>query len=252
MKVLKSSKSTLEGVDLFDLGLFRENFLKREATIRKKFSSFRKLVGSPMVPVGLDSRLDRMEYLDNGDFLLEHFDWEFYGAEKGELEKFVPLKDLAMVLNSLNKARYLASRQMIKSIGRSFKIDERSLVSLFIEYNLAKVGYNKMMGDFNLYRAVSSRNVPFKHVFSVSVVGALWFERMRNGLVNGYTEKLQSLKKLDMLDYPKIADTVEATDAIRSMLGLSNTLTILDRGKVASMIGLESELLNAICYLDQP
>jgi hypothetical protein len=156
-----------------------------------------------------------------------------------------------MVINSLNKARYLASRQKIKDVAGRTQNDEKQLVTLFLEYNLAKAGYNKMMRDFNLFRAVSRRNVPFRYIFAISVVGSLWFEMVRNGLVNGYTTQIQSINKEILLDYPVKMDTVAATDTIRSMLGLSCSLSILRKGKVGSSIGLESELMNSMCDLDQ-
>jgi hypothetical protein len=251
MKVLKHKRTQMDGVDLFDMGLLREGFLKREEMIRSKFSSFRQMTGSPMVPIGIDSRLDKVEIGSHGEFIIEHFDWELFGTERGEITKFLPLKDLAMVLNSFNKARYLASRQKIRNIAALTRTDERQMVPLFLEYNLAKVGYNKIMRDFNLFRAVSRRNVPFRYIFAISVAGSLWFEKVRNGLVNGYTEQLQSMNKEAILDYPKKVDTVAATDTIRSMIGLSSSLSILRQGKVGSSIGLESELLNSMCHLDQ-
>jgi hypothetical protein len=251
MKVLKQKRTRMEGVDLFDLNLLREGFLKREKMIRSSFSTFRKMTGSPMIPIGVDPRLDRVEIDPEGDFIIEHFDWELFSTGRGEITKFLPLKDLALVLNSFNKARYLVSRNQIRDIAFRTGMDEKQLVSLFLEYNLAKVGYNRIMRDFNLFRIVSRRNVPFRYVFSISVAGSLWFEIVRNGLVSGYTEKLQIMEKEDLLDYPKKVDTVMATEIIRSMIGLSSSLEILKKGKVASSIGLEAELMNSMCRIDQ-
>ncbi|MGA1820218.1 MAG: hypothetical protein ACMUHU_04325 [Thermoplasmatota archaeon] len=252
MKALKQDKTRIKGVDLFDLALMREGFLKRENSLRTRFSSLREFSGSPMVPSGVDPRLDRVEMDQDGNFMIEHFDWKPFGAESGEMAKALPLKDLAMVLNSMNKARYLASRQFLRNVSSKYRLEERQLITLFIEYYMAKGDYNQIMKDINLYRAVSGNKVPFRYVFSAAVVGALWFQVVQNSLVMGYTGKLHEMGKEDLLKYPKGADTIMGIQTMRSLLGLGSSLEVLKQGKVASSLGLEAELLNAFGFTDQP
>ncbi|MBN1390575.1 MAG: hypothetical protein JXA22_08040 [Candidatus Thermoplasmatota archaeon] len=251
MRVVKNVKARVEGVDPFDLGLIREVFLKREQVIRSRLAMLRKFCGSPVVPSCVDPRLDRVVVDTEGNFMIEEFNWTPYGVEPGGMVKTLPLKDIAMVLNSLNKARYLISMQLIREVCQKTGMDDRQMKTLFLEYNMAKGDHNQVMRDFNLFRAVSRREVPFRYVFSMTVVGALWFQLVQNQLVSGYTNRLHEIRKENMLSYPKGVDTVQGIETFRSMLGLGTSLEQLKQGKVASMIGLEAELMNVVCIQDQ-
>ncbi|MGA1866171.1 MAG: hypothetical protein ACMUFK_01745 [Thermoplasmatota archaeon] len=251
MKALKQTRVRMEGVDLLGLDLIRDTFLKKEELLRSRFARLRGFAGSPLVPACLDPRLDRVETDPDGGFMIEHFDWKPFGAETVEMSRTLPLKDLAMVLNSLAKARYLVSRQMIREACSRTRVDERQMMTLFLEYSMSKGDYNQIMRDFGLFSTISGRNVPFRHVFTIAVVGALWFQLVRNSFIGGYTSKLQKMGKDELLAYPKGIDTVQGVDTFRSMLGLGTSLELLKQGRVASAIGLEAELMNVICMSDQ-
>ncbi len=251
MRVLRHERSRIEGIDVVSLSLLRESFLKREGSIRSMVAGLRKFSGAPMTPTGLDTRLDRVEQAEDGTLTIGHFDWSFFNADREGLVKFLPLKDLALALNSLSKARYLASRKYLKKASREADLDERQLVTLYIEYSLAKPDYSSIMMDFNLFQALGERDIPFRKVFSASVISTLWYERVRNALITGYSEKLIEMGRSDLLDYPRKADTLEGIKAISCVLGLSEALRALSRGRVSSALGLESDLLNALMIKDQ-
>ncbi|MGA1847765.1 MAG: hypothetical protein ACMUHB_00360 [Thermoplasmatota archaeon] len=251
MKVLKSERAHVEGADLLSLSILREGFIKKENSMRARFARMRRFTGSPVVPVGVDTRLDRVEQSPSGEFIINHFDWEFHASEEKRLEKFLPLKDIAMVLNSLSKARYLASRRYLRRSSAATGLDERQLTMLYLEYSMAKPDYSSIMADFPLFNALGSRNAPFRYVFQASVVTSLWYERVRNGVITGYSDMLMSMDREDMLDYPRKADTVEGILTIQCMLGLSEALRAIGKGRVSSALGLESELLNAVMIRDQ-
>ncbi|MBN1540155.1 MAG: hypothetical protein JW939_08430 [Candidatus Thermoplasmatota archaeon] len=251
MKVLKSERVNVEGIDLPALSILREGFIKKESSLRARFARLRRFTGSPMVPVGIDTRLERVEQASSGDLVIDHFDWNFHGSGEKRLQKFIPLKDLAMVLNSLSKARYLSSRKFLRKASASSGLDERQLSLLYLEYSMAKPDYSSILADLPLFNALGSRNAPFRYVFQAAVVTSLWYERVRNGVISGYSDMLMSMDRADMLDYPAKADTVEGMITIQCMLGLSEALRAIDMGKVSSTLGLESDLLNAVMFKDQ-
>jgi hypothetical protein len=251
MRVLKSERVHVEGADLLSLSILREGFLKKEPAMRARFARMRRFTGSPLVPVGIDTRLDRVEQAPSGEFMINHFDWEFYASEEKRLEKFLPLKDIAMVLNSLSKAKYLASRRYLRRSSVTTGLDERQLTMLYLEYSMAKPDYTSIMADFPLFNALGSRMAPFRYVFQASVVTSLWYEMVRNSVISGYSDMLMSMEKGDMLDYPRKADTVEGIMTIQCMLGLSEALRAIGKGRVSSALGLEADLLNVVMIRDQ-
>jgi len=251
MKVLRSERVNVEGVDLSALSILREGFIKKESSLRARFARLRRFTGSPMVPVGIDTRLERVEQAISGDLVIDHFDWTFHGLGGKRLLKFLPLKDLAMVLNSLSKARYLSSRKFLRKASASSGLDERQLALLYLEYSMAKPDYSSIIADLPLFNALGTRNAPFRYVFQAAVVTSLWYERVRNGVISGYSDMLMSMDRAEMLDYPEKADTVEGMITIQCMLGLSEALRAINMGKVSSALGLESDLLNAVMFRDQ-
>ncbi|MFW3145192.1 MAG: hypothetical protein ACMUIE_00085 [Thermoplasmatota archaeon] len=234
----------VDGMDELSLDMFRTSFMKSEKQLRSRLGSIRSFRGAPILPVALDCRLEKIEHNSEGGYILNGFGWDFYGVEKEKLEKFLPLKDLSMLMNSFMKARYLTARQLFSNPDLPY--ESRQLQLLFLDYNLAKGGYAEMMEDFSVLRVMERRELPFKYIYKLSLVGSLWQERIRNSLVQGYTSELTGLGKEQLLSYPDKADTVKGIRAIQSMVALSDVLRTLERGRIPSSAGLESDLLCAL------
>lgn len=243
MKTLKTSLGRLriEGVDWAALDIFRNHFTKMERRMRASMGLLRAFRGSPTIPSALDSYLQRIQVDPQGNHIFTGFDHELFGVEKGKLESFLPLKDLAMIMNSLMKARYLTARKMFRSMGP--RVDPKPLSYFYIDYNLSKRNYRDMMKDFNVLRIFEGREMPFSFVHKISLVSALWYERCRNSLIEGYVKALSDLGKEELLSYPKGVDTVKGIAVIQSILGLSGALRAINLGKVSTSAGLESDLL---------
>ncbi|MFO8051592.1 MAG: hypothetical protein R6V01_07840 [Thermoplasmatota archaeon] len=246
MKTLKKhpDKLRLEGVDWSAMDIFRTHFRKVETRMRRTLGLIRTFRSSPTLPSGMDCRLERIQLGPEKNYIFNGFDFEFFGVEEGKLDRFLPLKDLAMVLNSFTKARYLTARRTFRSMEP--KVDPKPLTYLFLDYNLSKGTYGEMMKDYNVLRVFEGKEMPFSFVHKISLVGALWFERARNFLVEGYVNSLTDMGHDELLSYPKGADTIKGIRLIRSLLGLSGTLRSLDQGGVSSSAGLESDLLCAL------
>ncbi|MEA3558559.1 MAG: hypothetical protein U9R75_04830 [Candidatus Thermoplasmatota archaeon] len=237
-------KAKVEGVDETALDIFRTHLIKNDRMLRARLGLIRSFRSSPSLPAAMDCRLERVEVDPEGHHIFSGFDWDLYGVGEGKLVKFLPLKDLAMVLNSFMKARYLTARRAFRSMGT--KSDPQPFNYLFLEYNLSKGSYTEMMRDFNTMGTFEGKEIPFSYVQKISLVTALWFDRARNSLVGGYVRKLSEMGHDELLSYPERADTIKGLRMIQSLIGLSEALRVLGSGRVLSPAGLESDLLCAL------
>jgi hypothetical protein len=225
------------------LSLLRTALNQRQKNLRERFSGIRRFKGSPLVPSGLDSSLDHMDLDSNQKPYFRKFDWTFHDQEGGRITKVLPLKDLALVLNSLKKARYLSSMRIMERATRGRDMGRLDL--MFLEYNLAKKGYNSMMSDLNAFLHVRRRDIPFRYVFLTSIVSSIWYEKNRNSLILGYNEGLSGTENEDLLIYPRGADTLEGIKLMQILTSLSSASGTLSEG-IKSRVGLESDILTAL------
>ncbi len=243
-KVVKGSRLERYG-ELSGLSLLRSILVRRQKEIRERFSVLRRFKGSPLVPAGVDSRLDHVEFTGDGDPLFRAFDWSFFDPDEKGPARTLPLKDLSLISSSLDKARYLSARRLFtatagEAVGRQLSL-------MFLDYNLAKGGHSAMMEDLNVVSRISRRDVPFRVIFLASVISSLWMDRNRNALVQGYNEALSFTENEDLLMYPKGCDTIEGLRIMRALTSFSNAArTISERNGKVSIVGLESDLLSAL------
>ncbi len=225
------------------LSLLRGSLSQKHKVLRERFSLLRKFKGSPLVPSGLDCSLENIELQDDLKPIFRKFDWTFHSREGPRVTKVLPLKDLALVLNSLKKARFLSSARVMERISRGR--DMGMLDILFLEYNLAKESSTSMMRDLNAFLMVRKRDIPFRYVFLTSIVSSIWYEKNRNSLVLGYNEGLSGTENEDLLVYPKGIDTLEGIKMMQIIASLSSASRTLRDG-MKSKVGLESDLLTAL------
>ncbi len=225
------------------LSLLRTALNQRQKRLRERFSGIRRFKGSPLVPSGLDCSLDHLDLDSNQKPYFRKFDWTFHDQEGGKVTKVLPLKDLALVLNSLKKARYLSSTRIMERAARGRDLGRLDL--LFLEYNLAKESYTSMMRDLNAFLYVRRRDIPFRYVFLTSIVSSIWYEKNRNSLILGYNEGLSGTENEDLLIYPKGADTLEGIRLMQILTSLSSASGTLSEG-MKSRVGLESDILTAL------
>jgi hypothetical protein len=237
-KVVRNRRDPEKGLSLLKL-----SFSKRQKRMRERFSSLRKFKGSPLIASGLDCSLDKVEMDGYTNPIFRKFDWTLHNPEGSRITKILPLKDLALVLNSLKKARYLSSLRIMERALRGR--DASGLDLLFLEYNLAKKGYSYMMSDLNAFLHVKRRDIPFRLVFLTSITSSIWYEKNRNSLILGYNEGLSGTSKEDLLIYPRGADTLEGIKMMQILTSISSASKTLTEG-IKSRVGLESDLLTAL------
>ena len=245
-KVLKRKPSGPSN-EMPTLATFLGHLLREEKKVQGRFGSLRRFVGSPTMISGLDTGLDNIEWDGSGRFTFKRFDWSLHGREAETSSKLPLLKDLALFLNSLKKARYLSVKKEMRDISRRARKEREVLEVMFIDYNIAKPAYLQMMTDLGVYSAMGGRQVPFKHIFYLSAPTALWYERCRNSLISGYNEGLSATGREDLLTYPKGVDTLEGIRMMQVLTALSEaSRTLSDPEGPRSVAGLESELLSAL------
>jgi hypothetical protein len=243
-KVVRRSGRERRG-PLSGMSLLREVFMHKQDRIRERFSGLRRFKGSPMIPAGLDTGLDRIGIIGDDFPVFKKFDWSFFDIEGDEPQKTIPLKDLALVLNSLMKARYLSARRCFQN--SPLESMEKQLSLMYMDYNLAKDSYLSMMADIPTISLSERKEVPFRYVLITSILSSLWYEKNRNALIIGYNEGLTNSDAEDLLIYPRGVDTIEGIrllQVLTSLSSVSRTFEGLSGG--SSVVGLESDLLTAL------
>ena len=221
--------------------LLMRKLYQREREIRQKTARLKDLMGSPAITCLLDTSLERAE-IDDGQALFSNFDWSFSGDENRQLSKVPPLKDLSLALNSLMKARLLNARKAIRKEAVELRTDPSRLWLMYLEYNLSKRDYDSMRTDFKIRDLIRTRDTPFKKVFSLSIIGALWYELCKRELIRGYMDTMVGGDIPALLDYPKGTDINEALSSFQVMTAMSQVFSALSGGS-ASIPTLESELM---------
>lgn len=238
LKVLKrrSSEST-------PMGILSRSFRGREAAIKNRFAKLRDFRGSPSIASLLDSRLEKV-VISGGNFIFDRFNW-FPSGFENDVVMMLPLKDLALSLNSLMKNRYLSARKVLRDLSVSFNVDIGSLESMYIDYNLSKRNYDGMRRDLTISRFLSDSDSPFGSILAVSVASALWYDRCRNEIITGYTEGIESTGREELLEYPEKANTLDGIDLLQIFVSLSELSRNFSPG-AASSVGTESALLTVL------
>jgi hypothetical protein len=213
----------------------------KESEIRHRSSILKEMPGSPMIASLLDTSLERAELDAGGNFVFNSFGWRFSGSD-GERAKIVPLKDLALSLNSLMKARYLSSRKYVREMAQSYGGDMGNLWLMFLEYNLSRPEYDDMRKDLSFRDLVRIKETPFRRVMSVSMVGALWYELAQRRLVQGYVDGLSAIDGESLLGYPEGIDTLSAIKTLQVLTTLSE-LSSNALSPSASIPTMESDLM---------
>jgi len=128
-KVVRSSPrlDSLRTRGLEAIPLFERRLGPTIRQVRSGSSSIKKLVGSPQITSMMDMRLERMEIDGEGRFQVCDFDWHLHGDDRDKPLKTSPLKDLALVLNSLMRARYLSSRKAVMRSAPRLRSDGRMM-----------------------------------------------------------------------------------------------------------------------------
>jgi len=242
LKVVKRSASD-------PMEVLSRSMVEREGHIREIFSSLRGMAESPSVNPLVDCRLERMEF-DGRNFFLGRFDWSPPGLGNGII--LPPLKDLAMVLNSLLKCRLLSVKKTLRKISSIRGFDNRTMESLFMDYNLSKGNYDAMRRDLLLPNLVGDRGSPMSTVVVISIGSALWFELCRNSLVEGYNIGVEESQRYDLLEYPPGLDTSKGLLLMQAFMALSGAVHSLREGRGRrSDAGLESDLLTLLTSISQ-
>ncbi|MGA1822885.1 MAG: hypothetical protein ACMUIG_10200 [Thermoplasmatota archaeon] len=227
------------------LRILSRGFMARESRIKNRFSGMREFRGSPCITSLLDSRLEKV-MITGGVFVFDRFNWFPEGFED-ETVMMLPLKDIAMTLNSLMKNRYLSARKVLRDLAGNFKVDLSNLESMYIDYNLSKRNYDNMRRDLMVSRFLSDRDSPFGSILAISVASALWYDRCRNEIVNGYTEGVEATGRDELLEYPPGANTLEAIDLLQIFVSLSElSKNIGPTAGPQSTAGIESALLTVL------
>jgi hypothetical protein len=242
-KVVKSSpkQDSFRSRGLEALPMLSRRLHAKESEIRSRSSILKGMPGSPMIASLLDTSLERTDLRDGKDFVFNSFDWQFSSSE-GERSKVLPLKDLALSLNSLLKARYLASRRYVREIAQSYGGDPSNLWLMFLEYNMSRPDYDDMRKDVSFRDLVRIRETPFRRIMSVSMVGALWYELAQRNLVKGYVEGLSERGDGALLGYPEGTDTLAAIRSLQVLTALSELARTAGSASVSAPT-LESDML---------
>ena len=221
--------------------LLMRKLYQREREIHQRTARLKDLVGSPSLTCLLDTSLERAE-MEDGHPLFSNFNWSFSGDENRQLRKVPPLKDLSLALNSLMKVRLLNARKAIRKEAVELRMDPSRLWLMYLEYNLSKRDYDSMRADFRIRDLIRTRETPFKMVFSLSIIGALWYELCKREMVRGYMDTLMGGDIPALLDYPKGTDITEALSSFQVLTAMSQVSSLLSGGS-ASIPTLESELM---------
>jgi hypothetical protein len=221
--------------------LLSRRFHFKEAEVRRRSSILKEMAGSPMIASFLDPSLERADLDPKGNFVFSSFSWRLAG-DTDDPRKCLPLKDLALCLNSLMKAKYLASRRYVRDLALSLGLDWPNLWLMYMEYNLSRPGYDAMRKDISFKDLVRIKETPFRRIMSVSMVGALWYELVQQRLVQGYVEGLSSKGGTPLLGYPEGTDTLSAIRTLQVLAALSE-LSGTTGQFTASIPTLESDLL---------
>ncbi len=243
LKVLKGQSMISKGMGPEEarLSLLNGYLLRKERTIRSGIKGLRSFVGSPNISSCVDCNLERLSLINTDWFMFQDMDWEFHLDEEGPDRKMLPLKDLAQVLNSLLKARYLSARWIFSQFSRTKGVEREILDTLFLEYNLKKPTYRNMMPDLRIHRRIGE-DVPFRVIFDVSIISMLWYERCHNALVEGYNKGISMYGNKPLIEYPRGTDTAEGIRIMQALLSLSDLSRSLESGD-PSRVSIESDLL---------
>ncbi len=243
LKVLRGQSIISKGMGPEEarLSLLNGYLLRKERSIRSGIKGLRAFVGSPSISSCVDCNLERLSMINADWFMFPDMDWQFHMDEEGPGRKMLPLKDLAQVLNSLLKARYLSARRIFSQFSRTKGIDREIFDTLFLEYNLKKPSYRKMMPDLRIHRRIGE-DVPFRVIFDISIISMLWYERCHNALVEGYNKGISMYDNKSLIEYPRGTDTAEGIRIMQALLSLSDLSRSLE-GADPSRVSLESDLL---------
>ncbi|MDG6224160.1 MAG: hypothetical protein QCI82_01455 [Candidatus Thermoplasmatota archaeon] len=221
--------------------LLMRKLYQREREIRQRTARLKELVGSPAITCLIDTSLERAE-AEDGHVLFSNFDWSFSGDESRQLRKVPPIKDLSLALNSLMKVRLLIARKSIRKEAVDLRMAPSRLWLMYLEYNLSKRDYDSMRTDFRIRDLIRTRETPFRKVFSISIIGALWYELCRREMVRGYMDTIMKGEIPALLDYPKRADIAEAISSFQVLTAMSQLSPALSGGN-ASIPTLESDAM---------
>ncbi len=243
LKVLKGQSMISKGnsPEGSRISLLNGYLLRKERSIRGIIKGLRSFVGSPSISSCVDCNLERLSLINTDWFLFQEMDWEFHLDEEGPDRKMLPLKDLAQVLNSLLKARYLSARRVFSEFSRTNGVEREILDTLFLEYNLKKHSYRKMMPDLRIHRRIG-QDVPFRVIFDVSIISMLWYERCHNALIEGYNRGMSMYDNKPLIDYPRGTDTAEGIRIMQILLSLSDLSRSLE-SEDPTQASIESDLL---------
>ncbi len=247
LKVVRKKGRAVRGEGLELLSMLRWHLLRDTERLRSLAMGLKALSGTPAVMSGLDARLDRMEMTGEGQFIFKRFDLALLRSQGRTDDRITGLKDLALVLNSFMKVRFLCATSLLRRTSLSLGVPAQELETVFLDYNMAKKGHRAMLTDLPVWLRIGHKEAAFRYTFAAAVVGSIWYEKARNQLVSGYNMGVGLTGRDELLEYPEKVDTVECMRSIQCLAALSSASDALSHPDgPRSSVGLSNDLFTAL------
>jgi hypothetical protein len=247
LKVVRKKARPVRGEGLELLSTLRWHLLRDTERLRSVVMVLKSMSGSPTVMSALDARLDRMEMASDGQFIFKRFDFAIQRPQGRGDDRMTGLKDLALVLNSFMKVRFLCATSLMRKASIGLNVPAGDLEAILLDYILAKRGDRAMLTDLPVWLRIGSREAAFKYTFAASLVGSIWYERARNQLVNGYNMGVGLTGRDELLEYPEKVDTVGCIRSLQCLAALSSASETLSGPEgPRSYVGLSNDLFTAL------